>query len=846
MFRKLSLVLVTVLVTFSLGVRALGLGEIKLKSGLNQPLKAEIELFSPEGMSEFEVAASLASMTEFEKAGIDYFGYLKNIRFKTVKGPNETLTIEVTTRQPVKEPFLNFLVELNWPKGRMLREYTLLLDPPIFAEKKASTVDQATSTPAPVQTAPAQTQTSPRYQPQPVTQPSAPVFSGESYGPVGEAETLWRIATKVRPSGATIHQTLVALYRANPQAFVNNDINLLKKGAVLTVPGGSEIASIPHRAALQDMVSRTRGTQRDTILDTSGRTTSSRNVTRGEDRLRLAAPEGGEGTGSGSGSSQQVASLRNELVRTKEAAATLEAENEELRRKLQDALAQLEQKSGAVDVESTTAAALANRDQVFADEEPVTDDSERAESILDSLNQTATTEDSSSETTSTSDEMKTDSANTDNELDNTVTDTANEASDTGTSTGSTDLPKTQQSGERPANSMNSLSTSTPPKSSSFFDEPLFMYGALGLVVVLLGAFLVFWKMRQRMSDEEFQDDLVISAQGSSFDTEEGIDMPDVGDDLLGDLDSDDVFEDDGNTEADPLGEADIYIAYGKYEQAEKLLMEAIESQPDRTDLKVKLLECYAETKEKDKFDAVENQFNDIWEEDADAAEQVRNIKAQAWPDEAGVEDEFELPSTEEIFGDDEQSTSDFDDEFSLDDLDTDSDVSLDEDVGTQDIGGEEPSFDTDDLDFDLDADTDETTAPAAEDDFSLDDELLSLETEEPETASSDMDTLELDDFDSESPVDDVQDTNLEGDLDIDLDASDDLDLDLDSEFDLEGDDSLDDDMVDGTDEASTKLDLARAYIDMGDTDGAREILNEVVDEGSEAHKNEALSLLEKI
>ncbi len=843
MFRKLSLVLVTVLVTFSLGVRALGLGEIKLKSGLNQPLKAEIELFSPEGMSEFEVAASLASMTEFEKAGIDYFGYLKNIRFKTIKGPNDTLKIEVTTRQPVKEPFLNFLVELNWPKGRMLREYTLLLDPPIFAENKASTVDQATSAPAQVQARP--TQTTRAYQPETTSSPSdTPVFSGESYGPVGEAETLWRIATKVRPSGATIHQTLVALYRANPQAFVNKDINLLKKGAVLTVPGGSEIASIPHRAALQDMVARTRGNQRDTILDTSGRTTSSRNVVRGEDRLRLAAPEDGEGTssGSGTGSTQQVSTLRNELVRTKEAAATLEAENEELRRKLQEALTQLEQKSSAVDVESTAAAALANRDRVFADDETTTDDldsetSEASSSELssDQSDTALNTSDSQNNRVQTGDDATDD---TSSQSSSSIADNANP---TGTSDSTSPSPVSQQTNERPS---SSLSTSSPPQSSSLFDDPLYMYGALGLVVVLLGAFLVFWRMRQRMSDEEFQDDLVISAQGSSFDTEESIDMPDVGDDLLGDLDSDDVFEEDGGTEADPLGEADIYIAYGKYDQAEKLLMDAIDAQPDRTDLKVKLLECYAENKEKDKFDAVENQFNDIWDEDADAAEQVRNIKVQAWPDEASLDDEFELPSTEEIFGDDDQGSDNFDDEFSLDDLDTESDVSLEDDIGTPEIGGEEASFETDDLDFDLDAETDSSTA--AEDDFSLDDELLSLETEEPEAASSDLGNLDFDEMETESSVDDIQDTDLDSDLDLDLDATDDLDLDLDSEFDLEDEDSLDDDIVDGTDEASTKLDLARAYIDMGDTDGAREILNEVVEEGSEAHKNEALSLLEKI
>ena len=145
MFRKFSLILVSCVALFSSSVFALGLGEIKLKSGLNQPLKAEIELFSPEGMSEFEIAASLASIAEFEKAGIDYFSFLKSIRFKTVGRGEGVLVVELTTRTPVKEPFLNFLVELNWPKGRMLREYTVLLDPPVFSESGSGQVQQAQS-----------------------------------------------------------------------------------------------------------------------------------------------------------------------------------------------------------------------------------------------------------------------------------------------------------------------------------------------------------------------------------------------------------------------------------------------------------------------------------------------------------------------------------------------------------------------------------------------------------------------------------------------------------------------------------------------------------------------------
>ncbi|PWK49118.1 FimV/HubP family polar landmark protein [Pleionea mediterranea] len=846
MFRKLSLVLVSVLVAFSLGVHALGLGEIKLKSGLNQPLKAEIELFSPEGMSEFEVAASLASMAEFEKAGIDYFGYLKNIRFKTVKHSEEVLVIELSTREPIKEPFLNFLVELNWPKGRMLREYTVLLDPPVFSNSSSSTVTQAeTAKPRQAQTAPQTVQQT--RQPAVTRQPSntsETVFSDSSYGPVGNAETLWSIAGKVRPSNATIHQTLVALFRANPDAFVNQNINLLKKGAVLEIPDASQIASTPHRAALKDMVARLRGDNTsDSVLDTSGQQASNQSARRSGDRLKLATPDSGTGDASGTGSNldgQQVNRLKSQLAETKEAAATLEAENEELRRKLQSALSQIEQSGdNALDISSTEGAALANQDSVFKN----TDDSDTQQSLDD---ESTGTDDASIEdegmaagNTQQSSDDSSDMGTEQSGLDSSNTDSNDAMTDQETASDSSPTKKTT-----PPSSL-----STPPSSSSILDDPLYLYGGIALIVVLLGAFAVFWKMRQRMSDEEYQDDLVVSAGGSSFDTEESMDMPD-GDDLLSDFDSDDVFEGDESTaEADPLGEADIYIAYGKYDQAEKLLKDAIDSHPERTDLKVKLLECFAEAKDKDSFEATENEFNNSF--DNDSARQVSEIKSQAWPGESTVDDEFELPSTEEIFGDSDTSSSkdDFDDDFSLDDLDTESDVSLDDTDEQPSISGEEESFDTDELDFDIeDQASDDDKADAGSDDaFSLDEDLLDLESEK-DSASDDDFSLDMDDDTTKQAGSDDDSFSLDSDSDDDaIDLSDDIDMDLDSDdFNLDEDDSMDDELMDGTDEASTKLDLARAYIDMGDAEGAKEILNEVVEEGGEAHKSEALSLLEKL
>ncbi len=823
MVRKFYFTLAVFILTLSFGVGALGLGEIKLQSGLNQPLKAQIELFSPEGLSEYEVAASLASMAEFEKAGIDYFTFLKSLKFKTVAKEGERLIVEVTTRQPVKEPFLNFLVELNWPKGRMLREYTLLLDPPVFSQSTASVVSNASASPSKTVQKTTKTQKS-------ATKPAQPRFEGRTFGPVGETDTLWSIATRVRPADATIHQTLVALFKANPDAFMNNDINMLKRGAQLAIPDAESIAKTPHRAALQDMVARTRSGSRESVLDTSSRSSNANEVTRGQDRLRLSAPKGGDNgnNASSSGNAQVVNELKQQLSEQKEATATLASENEELRKQLQLALEKIEQNQTGVKLESETAAALANRESV----------NEKAEAIAEAGQVDEVSEDASTPLSSAQNTSEIGAIQPETNASQNASETSSQAANT---------PSTSSSVVTDNKKPTVTTTTLPPPEKGFFDEPLMLYGSIGLLVLLLGALGVFWKMRQRMSEDEFQDDLVVSAQGGAFDTEVGLDLPNVGDELLDELESETIFEED-STEADPLGEADIYIAYGKYDQAESLLEKAINEDPERNDLKVKLLECFAEQSDSARFEAKLSDYLELpnFAMDAESQAQVNDLRDSAFPSSQGVEDDFELPSTEGIFGDSNEGLDN--DDFSLDDLDTESDVKLDASVPDFE---ETREFDTDDLDFDLD-ETDTGAKEANEDDaFSLDDDLLTLEDDNDFDIASEstdddrsIDKFSLDESDLSALEDDIVGTT-EDTLDINLD--DDMDLDFTEDFDLEADElGSDEDIMDGADEASTKLDLARAYIDMGDSDGAKEILNEVIEEGGEAHKNEALSLLEKL
>jgi len=821
MSRKFILLFSSMLSVFSSAAFAVGLGEYQLNSGHNQPLKATIQLLSVEELGEHELLASLASAQEFDKVGVERLLFLNDIKFKTERNQDGGMIVRLSSRQPIKEPFLNFLVELNWPNGRIIREYTFLLDPPIFEESTSSTLQKSeTNKPEvaepsapPARFEPSQSET-PTY--------STTAFSGSTFGPVAANDTLWSIANRTRPnSQVSIHQTLVAIYKANPHAFADGNINNLLRGEVLQIPDADTISQVPHRAALQDVVMQNRqwqsGGARRIVDNAEGRSASAQKSR--DARLTLAAPEGeqGEATSGAGGLSENLQQTKAQLVRSQEVGATLQAENEELRARLAAALEKLEnvaQGGAAVDIADTELAVISQSPAEQTQDEPGnpgldlgdTDSAEESGIEDTQLIADPAANESSESTLSPAEEMATEQ------------DPAAESS-------KTELPK-------PKAAVPTMSS--PVKREVGFLEQLMESGGLlwgGILgIAVLIAFAVFWRMRKRMEEEDFQDDLVASAGAGSMDTTESFELPDVGDDMLVELDMDEgESSEEGDENFDPLGEADIYIAYGKYEQAENLLLEAIDDNPIRSDLKVKLMECYAESEDQEKFEGLAQEVSQA----VDAEEwqsQIDSLRAQAWSSEGETESEegFDLPSTEDIFG--EES----------DDFETELDSLADDDLGAS--GGElseefEPAVGDED-EFDIDMDLGEKDAAAAssaatETFDALDDESLSLD-ENAEDFALDIDEDSLD---------------IVGDDDaLDLDDADDISLDIDDEdfsFDDDESDDLAGDSDDGGDEISTKLDLARAYIDMGDSEGAREILAEVVAEGDEAQKSEAQALLDK-
>ena len=271
MIRKLTAALIGVGVMVPGLANALGLGGIELDSALSEPLNAQIELVQIRELRPEEILVNLASVADFKNAGVERFHSLTDVKFEVVVPIEGKSYIILKTRKPIREPFLNFLVEVNWPAGRLLREYTLLLDPPIFRATKTAPILKAPSVPSPQPTVKA----TPAPTPAPVVKAPAPVVStpepvaaqeesvasgeGRSYGPTKSSDSLWAIARELRPSSSvSIQQTMVAIQRLNPDAFINGNINLLRKGQVLRGPSESQVRELNSREAIAQVAQQNR------------------------------------------------------------------------------------------------------------------------------------------------------------------------------------------------------------------------------------------------------------------------------------------------------------------------------------------------------------------------------------------------------------------------------------------------------------------------------------------------------------------------------------------------------------------------------------------------------------
>ncbi len=237
---------------------ALGLGPLEATSALNEPFKGRIEVLGAKAEDFDSLTVALAGEEQFHRAGIERAAALFQLRFSVADSPNGKDYIAVTSKDPIREPFLNFLLEMNWANGRLLREYTVLLDPPLYdPNRRLAPAPAAVSAPravapvarpanpsagAPRAIAPVASNTTPRA-----------AASGD-IGPVAAGDTLWSLARGVRPDDSvSIQQMMLAILRQNPEAFSNGNVNMLRRGAVLHVPDDATMHAISAKEAATEI-----------------------------------------------------------------------------------------------------------------------------------------------------------------------------------------------------------------------------------------------------------------------------------------------------------------------------------------------------------------------------------------------------------------------------------------------------------------------------------------------------------------------------------------------------------------------------------------------------------------
>ena len=352
---------------------ALGLGEIKVKSQPGQPLLAEIPIISSEPGELEQLSARLASPVTFERVGLPRpQGLVNELDFAVALDDAGRPVVRVTSRTPVDVPAVNFLIEVDWGQGRLVREYSALVSAPgTLAAAEQPVIDAPVAAPSDIISRPVEPVVVAPPEPPPVAQPApeAPVRAapepvataapvpqvspGDTLAPVRRGQSLSQIAAPLaREQGYTLDQAMVALLRANPEAFINGNVNLLKQGAVLRVPETAEAQTILESEAaalVRSQIAEWRRArapipQPAAVVEPAPAATTAPQAPRtapvADARLEIApaaTSTSGSGTQSGVNAGGEGEMLANEqLQQSKEDLAAREAEVQELRSQVAD------------------------------------------------------------------------------------------------------------------------------------------------------------------------------------------------------------------------------------------------------------------------------------------------------------------------------------------------------------------------------------------------------------------------------------------------------------------------------------------------------------------------------
>lgn len=640
------------LATLPLGATAAGLGKLTVLSVLGQPLRAEIDITANRDELS-SLNAQIAPYAAFAQAGIEYSPILGKLQVSLEKRNDGQPYLLLKSNQAINEPFLDLLLEMNWAAGRLQREYTFLLDPPEALQKSSSVAPIIPAQPATATQSSAarpSSSTSPAAAPTPAAptpaaastttaasdKPAAPAASSppapadhtqdhetSRTQTVKAGDTLSRIAQTHLPGGVNLDQMLIAIFRANPQAFAGKNINRLYSGRILQIPTAEAAAAIDAREAHQQIIAQ--------AADFNAY------------RRRLAA-------------ATQAAPAQPEASAPQAAQGKIEAKvaPQETPAPAQGDKLEISKSATAAQAKKTDTAAALEEDRIAREKSLAEANSRMAEldqnladmkKALELKNETLAT---AEQKASTAEAKPAPTSPETAEASPAAAETAAEA--TAPTDGSA-TPEAEQTARKKPAAKKPLPAPEPvAEPPSFLEEnPQLLLGAGGILALLLG-YAGFKRWQRRRSDK------ALTAAASSIDSADsrgpisqsepsinsvfgsnGGQIVDTGSSAaLSSLDTDfSVAGIDGtenNEGVDPIAEADVYMAYGRNTQAEEILLDALKADPSRLAIHLKLLEIYAARKSLKQYEGIAESLRDQTQGQGEAWQQARELGHSIDPD----------------------------------------------------------------------------------------------------------------------------------------------------------------------------------------------------------------------
>ena len=605
----------------SLDAQAVALGAITVRSALGEPLRADIEIpqISSEEAASFK--ANVASPQAFRAAGVDYTQALSGAKVTLQRRPNGQAFLRVVGQRPVNEPFLGIVVEANWAKGSIVRDYTMLVDPPgrVAPAPVAITPSQVSAPPAaPVQAeqltppppAPVAAVPSARREPaagsaMPRRQAptAAPAIAGEgAQVTVQRGDTAYGIASSHAAEGVSLDQMLVAMLRANPQAFIGGNVNRMRAGVVLSLPSAEQAAATPRKAARRAVLAQTRDFNafRRGLAQRSGATRmasaasgsaagsvqpqvqESRPAAASPDKLTISRG------GSASGTEAKVAQSRQAQEQSERVA--------ELNKNISE-LSRLQAASGTTPAASAATPAINLPVGAPAASEPAP-----ASAAALAASAAAAAASGSADAASASAEAVASAASD-------AASSASEAASAAASAVASAPPKPRVAPPPPA------PIEEPSFLDSLMENPLIPAGVVALLA-LLGGYGVYRSRQAKKKAAPLDSGFVESRlQPDSFFGASGgqrVNTRDSGTTASGSSSmAYSPSQLDAAGDVDPVAEADVYLAYGRDMQAEEILKEALRTQPGRVAVHRKLAEIYAKRRDARALEALATEAYDV-------------------------------------------------------------------------------------------------------------------------------------------------------------------------------------------------------------------------------------------